>query len=79
MLKALETQSNFLIYFEDQENVPFMTSGLTIDAHNTKSYKDLSIKLVEQVKAFSEAFISNQQSQGHLEQQNEELLIKFEH
>ena len=55
--QALEAQSNFSLYLEEQENVPFMVSALSIDGHNTKSFKDLCVRLVEQVKALSEAYV----------------------
>lgn len=75
--QALEAQSNFSLYLEEQENVPFMMSAFEIDGYNTKSFKDLCVRLVDQVKALSEAFMHTHQQMLDGIEQNEELQVKL--
>ena len=44
--KALHSQNNLLLYIENKTNVPDL-AGMLIDPYSTKSFKDLSLKLLD--------------------------------
>lgn len=76
--RALETQSAFGLYMDQLETVPFMWAGLSIDTQNTKSFKDLCVKLVDQIKAVSDGYINCHQDLLRTEHLNKELVVKLE-